>query len=114
MAKQKKMSKAATKILTGLSQLHAAVVDGDYSKVTIRTVEIAEPGEYGPREVKALRERLDVSQSVFAALVGVSGVLVAHWEHGLRKPAPVVCRLFDKIKENPAAYLASLVRRWSA
>ncbi len=113
-SKQQKMSAAGMKILTGLKQLQTALENGDFSKVTVRTVEITEPGKYGAREVRALRESMGVSQGIFAALVGVSSVLVAHWEHGIRTPAPLACRLFDKIKENPGGYLASLMQRRSA
>jgi len=112
---RKKYSSAfARELLTGLDQLHHAVATGDYSKVTVRRVEIVKPGHYGAREVQALRKRLGVSQPVFASLVGVSAVLVAHWEHGIREPSALARRLFDKIKENPTAYRQSLVRRQSA
>jgi len=112
--KPREMSAAGKKILAGLKQLQTALETGDFSKVTVRTMEITEPGKYGAREVRALRDRLGVSQGIFAALVGVSPVLVAHWEHGIRKPAPLACRLFDKIKENPPGYLASLMHRRTA
>jgi putative transcriptional regulator len=106
--------KGGEKILAGLRELHDALVGGDRSKLTLRTVEIPQPHPYGPSQIKTLRHRLGVSQSVFAGLVAVSAVLVAQWEGGLRRPAPVVCRLLDRINEDPAGYLASLVRRKSA
>jgi DNA-binding transcriptional regulator YiaG len=102
------------RILESLRQIHAALESGDTSKLTIRTVEIPDPSKYGAPDVKALRESLGVSQGIFARLVAVSPDLVSHWEYGIRMPAPVVCRLFDRIKENPGAYLAALVRRKSA
>jgi hypothetical protein len=40
-------------------------------------------------------------------------VAVAQWESGICKPAGVVCRLLDKISDNPAEYLASLIHRKS-
>lgn len=106
--------KAGEKILAGLRELQDAIVGGDASKLTLRTVQIPEPAHYRPRDIKALRQTLDVSQGVFADLVAVSAVLVAQWESGIRRPAPVVCRLLDKIREDPAGYVASLVRRKSA
>ena len=74
-------------------------------------VEIAEPREYGARDVKRLRTRLHVTQETFARLMGVSKELVRHWEHELRKPAPLARRLMDKISEDPDRYLESLVKR---
>jgi putative transcriptional regulator len=100
--------------MASLRGLHDAIVSGDHSKLTMRTVGITEPARYGSSEVKALRHRLGVSQGIFAHLVAVSPILVAQWEGGIRKPAPVVCRLLDKIKEDPTAYLDSLIHRKSA
>lgn len=107
-------SRGGEKILAGLRELHDAIVGGDKSKLTVHTVEISDPACYGPKDVKALRESLGVSQRIFAQLLAVSPELVAHWEYGIRKPAPIACRLLDKIKENPVDYLASLVQRKSA
>ena len=112
--KKTRTNAAGRKLLTALQNLHDAVVSRDSSKLTVHTVEIADPGHYGPREVRALRDSLGASQGVFAALVGVSPAQVAHWEHGIRNPAPLACRLFDKIKENPTQYRKSLVQRRSA
>jgi putative transcriptional regulator len=100
---------AGRQIMAGIAELEEAVRSGDPSKLTMRTVEIPEPSRYTPKLVKALRQRLGVSQAVFAELLAVSPQLVAHWEYGIRKPAPLACRLLDKIKENPSAYLSSLM-----
>jgi putative transcriptional regulator len=105
---------AGRRLMESLRGLHDAIMSGDHSKLTMRTVEIPEPAPYGPKEIRALRQRLGVSQGIFAHLVAVSPVLVAQWESGIRKPAGVVCRLLDKINDNPAEYLASLIHRKSA
>jgi len=42
--------------------------------------------------------------------MGVSTDLVAHWEHGLRKPAPMARRLMDNIQEEPDAFVQKLVK----
>ena len=60
--KPQEMSPAGKKILAGLKQLQTALETGDFSKVTVRTVEIAEPGKYAAKDVKVLRESLGVSQ----------------------------------------------------
>src|SRR6185312_14940813 len=112
--KPEKITSAGRKILAGLEQLRDAYVSGDFSKLTVRTVEIPEPHEYRARDIKTLRESMGVSQGVFARLVAVSPELVAHWEHGLRKPAPLACRLFDQIREDPAAFVATYIHRKSA
>jgi DNA-binding transcriptional regulator YiaG len=100
MAKAKSNRKhpaGGEKILAGLRELHDAIIGGDTSKLTVHTVEIPDPARYGPKQIKALRQSLGVSQTIFAHLLAVSPELVAHWEYGIRRPAPMACRLLDKI-----------------
>jgi putative transcriptional regulator len=40
-----------------------------------------------PSDVKAIRERLELGQSAFAALLGVSARTLQDWEQGRRKPS---------------------------
>jgi putative transcriptional regulator len=73
-------------------------------RLTARTIEVAEPSAYDATEVKKVRDGLNVSQSVFAQLIGVSEVLVRSWERGARVPAPVARRLLDQIREHPGQF----------
>jgi hypothetical protein len=53
MAKSKTKLRQAgggEKILTGLRELHDAMIGGDTSKLTLHTVEIPDPFLYGPKE----------------------------------------------------------------
>jgi DNA-binding transcriptional regulator YiaG len=78
-------------------------------KLSARVVEVVEPGAYDGDAVRDVREKLGVSQAVFARLVGVSDVLVRSWERGSRTPAEVARRLLDRMRERPAEF-AKLVR----
>ncbi len=78
------------------------------TKYTVHTMNIPEPGAYGAKEVKALRARLGVSQSIFARLVGASTILVQKWEGGDRNPDGMVRRLFDDINRDPEKWLVAL------
>lgn len=113
-----KGTRAGRELIAGLREALRAAQTGDYSKMIVREVEIADPREYGPAEVKALRAKLGVTQGIFARLMGVSPELVAHWEYDIRTPAPLARRLMDKINEDPAQYLATILKRrskiWSA
>ncbi|MEO5353774.1 MAG: helix-turn-helix domain-containing protein, partial [Magnetococcus sp. XQGC-1] len=40
-----------------------------------------------PGDVKAIRDRMDLSQSAFAGILGVSVRTVQEWEQGRRKPS---------------------------
>lgn len=106
-----KTNRAGRELLNAVREAHRAVTTGDFSGITIRDVEIPDPGEWGPDRVRALRGRLGVSHRVFAELVGISKVLAAHWEYGARKPARLACRLLDKINEDPEGYMSSLIVR---
>lgn len=72
------------------------------SRFTVRTIELpAEPGAYDANRVRATRDRIGVSQPIFARLIGVSVVLVRAWEQGQRAPALWARRLLDEINRDP-------------
>jgi putative transcriptional regulator len=102
---------AGRELLAAVRQMHHAVTTGDYSGLTIRTVEILEPSEYDAAAVRALRHRLGTSQAIFAHLMGVSTELVQGWEQGLVSPRAIARRLMDQIKTNPKEFVAKNVRR---
>jgi putative transcriptional regulator len=102
---------AGRELMEGVREALRAASTGDFSTLTVREVEISDPGAYGTSEVRSLRESLGVSQTLFAQLVGVSPRLVAHWEYGIRSPAPVARRLLDRIKQDPDGYMKSLIKR---
>jgi DNA-binding transcriptional regulator YiaG len=99
------------KLMQSVEQALYAATTGDMTGITIREVEIIKPGEYGPRDVKALRKAAGVSQKVFAEMLGVSKELAAQWEYGIRQPGAMARRLFDRVKEDPVAFRTSLLRR---
>jgi DNA-binding transcriptional regulator YiaG len=79
--------------------------------LTVREVEIPDPREYGPAQVRALRDSLSISVALFARLTGVTRAQVEHWEQGRRTPNAMARRLFDRIAADPQASLAELVVR---
>jgi len=74
-------------------------------RLTIRTIKVDEPSEYSAKKVKRVRTTLNVSQAVFARIVGVSDVLVRSWERGVRQPAPIARRLLDQIQRYPEQFI---------
>ena len=99
------------KLLESARQALHAAATGDMTGITIREVEIAEPGRYGPADVKELRLAMGASQRVFAEMLGVSRELAAQWEFGIRQPAPLARRLMDKVKDDPPGFTSSLLTR---
>jgi putative transcriptional regulator len=54
---------------------------------------------FTPSEIKALREREEVSQTVFACHLNVSKDSISQWERGLKKPAGPSLKLLSLIEK---------------
>jgi DNA-binding transcriptional regulator YiaG len=79
------------------------------AKFTCRVVELdLRPTPYGPERVKSTRKLLNVSQAVFARLLGVAVNTVRAWEQGVNTPQDVACRFMDEIRRNPAYWVKRL------
>jgi putative transcriptional regulator len=89
--------------LVGSVEAMAAHVQGK-RKLTMRTKTLRMPRAVVPmrsREVAAIRRQLNVSQSVFAALLNVPKVTAVSWEKGRRRPTGAALRLLDLIRRKP-------------
>lgn len=64
--------------------------------------------EFGPLDVKAIRARLDQSQSEFAHMIGVSVGTLRNWEQGRRKPEGPARALLQVALRNPEAVKQAL------
>lgn len=60
---------------------------------------IAVAEQLPPDEIKALREREQVSQPVFARYLNVSKNLVSDWERGVKRPGGPALRLLSMVKK---------------
>jgi putative transcriptional regulator len=59
-----------------------------------------------PGEIKAIREREHVSQSVFATYLNVTSSLVSKWERGEKKPSGASLKLLSLVEKNGLAAVA--------
>ena len=59
-----------------------------------------------PSDVKTIREHLHLSQSAFAALMGVSVKTLQEWEQGRRKPSGPASALLRIANRHPEALLS--------
>ena len=75
---------------------------------TRRDVIVAGPSLITAKGFVELRERLHVSQSVFADLLNVSASLVRAWERGARLPDGVALVALQMIEAHPDEFLARL------
>ena len=99
-----------------LNQLAAAVSEGGPlpAGFTVRTVRVSGPPAVAAADVKAGRESLRVSQSVFARFLGVSAQTVKAWEQGTRKPVGAARRLLADVLHHPDHWAARLREEASA
>ncbi|MES9818941.1 MAG: NadS family protein [Candidatus Thiodiazotropha sp.] len=64
--------------------------------------------DYPDPEVKAIRERIGVSQEKFALLLGVSKRTVENWEQGRRHPTGAARSLLRIVEADPEHALRAL------
>ena len=77
--------------------------------VTVRDVDVVPPPEYRERDVQRVRERLGLSQAVFADLLGASASAVRAWERGAREPSDMARRLLELAERRPDIFEEALV-----
>ena len=53
------------------------------------------------RQIKEIRDTLNLSQAVFAKLLNVSPSSIRQWEQGKRKPTGATRVLLDLLKKSP-------------
>jgi putative transcriptional regulator len=89
-----------------LDEMHETMADlhqaGCIGKQTMRQFEAAclPVAVYSAPDIKGLRERLRLSQAVFAAYMNVSLSTVQKWERGDKKPGGSALRLLHVIDKN--------------
>jgi putative transcriptional regulator len=66
--------------------------------------------DFKPADIKAVREKLSVSQSEFALMIGVSVSTLQNWEQGRRQPEGPARALLKVAAENPKAVAEALRR----
>lgn len=86
-------------LLTSVQEMDA-IVKGQ--KMATRSFDFPEP------EVKAIRERLGVSQDKFAVILGVSKRTVENWEQGRRHPTGAARSLLRIVAADPEHALQAL------
>lgn len=110
---KKKSEPKKTKLGQGLLKGLREAVAFENKKLDLRTttVEIPDvPPEFNKSDVKDVREQLNVSQPIFAQILGVSDDTVKAWERGANKPSGSSARLIQIAKEDPMTF-RQIIRR---
>ncbi|WUR14698.1 transcriptional regulator [[Empedobacter] haloabium] len=81
-----------------------ALQDARAGKLTLRTTEVERkpPSEMTAAKVRALREKLRVSQPVFARKLRTEERTIANWEQGVSKPNAQAAILLALVERDPA------------
>ncbi len=102
------MSKLFDELMEGL-EAYKSHLEG---KITLRTtvVEVHDPIVITPEEVKAIRQKLNLSQAVFARKLHTSVRTYQGWEQGRTKPNPQAVLLLKMVEKSPQTFeqIASL------
>jgi len=94
--KMKPKSEAMASVHKAIADLHSiSAVD----KATMRhfdalCLEVDVP-DYSPAEIRELRERLNISQSVLASVINASANSIQKWERGVKRPSGTALKLLN-------------------
>lgn len=89
-------------IFSELQEGMAAWGEFNAGKKTLRTQKVsAKPVTMTPDEVKAVREKLKLSQAVFAQYLHTGVTTLQNWEQGLAKPNKQAILLMKMVERNP-------------
>jgi putative transcriptional regulator len=84
----------------------AASADRSGVKLDLRTVELPpRPKAMKPADIRAVRESLNASQTLFARLLNVSSNAVESWEQGIREPRQATLKLLHIARRSPDVLL---------
>ena len=64
--------------------------------------------EFGPLDVKKVREQVGMSQNEFASAFGISVSTLRHWERGDRTPQGPALVLLNVVAKEPESVLRAL------
>jgi putative transcriptional regulator len=88
-------------ILQGLKEIK----QWQHGKIKLRTTEIKTPTG---TDITEIRNRLNLTQQVFAIFMGVSAATLRNWEQGRRSPHGSAKSLLLIAKKAPEAFLKAL------
>jgi putative transcriptional regulator len=108
-----KSSPAGAKIVGAFEEATGPVRKGEplEQPFTVRTYNAKfTPRDYGPDDVRRVRDLLGMSQVVFARFLGIAANTVRSWEQGTRLPSPIARRFMDEIEGAPEHWRQRIVQ----
>jgi putative transcriptional regulator len=99
-------SKIAAAIHETMRGAHKAGVIGKRTMREFDALCLARVEALSADEIRALRERENASQAVFASYLNVSTNLVSKWERGEKRPGGAALKLLSIVRERGLSVLA--------
>lgn len=94
------MSKLFEDMMSSLNEI-IAYERGEETSVVTHKVTVQEVKSFSPDEIKQIRLGADMTQSTFAACIGVTKKAVEAWEGGRSKPDGAARRTIGLLQSNP-------------
>ncbi len=88
-------------IYKGIKEMVALEKGRQASRLSKDTVSVVPVDKFTAKDVQSLRRQNEMSQSVFAKIIGVSTKTVIAWESGFRKPTGAYARILQIITHDP-------------
>uniref|UniRef100_Q3AQ53 Transcriptional regulator, XRE family n=1 Tax=Chlorobium chlorochromatii (strain CaD3) TaxID=340177 RepID=Q3AQ53_CHLCH len=85
---------------------HKADVMDEITMKSITALCLPDKRSFQPTDIKRIRMNNNVSQPVFAEILGIGKTTVQQWEHGKKKPNGAANRLLDLIDRKGISILA--------
>ena len=89
-----------TEIMSALGEA-VAYERGELDNVRVDKITVRETPVFSPEEIRQIRLAADMTQSVFAACIGVTKKAVEAWEGGRSKPDGAARRTLGLFRNNP-------------
>ncbi|MGB8928317.1 MAG: type II toxin-antitoxin system MqsA family antitoxin [Pantoea agglomerans] len=88
-----------SELMTGMQELK----DHQNGKITLKSYKVSKraPVTIAPQELRNVREKLNLSQAVFAHYLHTGETTYQNWEQGRAKPNPQAVLLIRMVQQNP-------------
>lgn len=81
------------------------------TRYTVAEAEVTPPPHYRARQIREIRDQMELSQPIFAAALNVSADTIRAWEQGKREPDGPTLRLLEVAEQHPELFLNKLRKR---
>jgi putative transcriptional regulator len=103
---KKYRSEAMAAVHETMEALHDAGIIGKQTMRRFDDACLTPIRPFKPGEIRAIRERERVSQTVFANYLNVTSSLVSKWERGEKRPSGAALKLLSLVEKNGLAAVA--------